>query len=257
MASLEGSAHDTNVASAVEGVVAATVSHFNELVLDGLAVKVEGVHEVSGAELVTPSLLVGVDIDHDDLASLARGSTLDYGETDTAGTEDGNVVALLDVGGNGGSTVTGGDTAAEQAGSVHGSIVLNGDDRDVGNDSVLGEGGSAHEVEQILALASESRGAIRHQTLALGGSDLATEVGLAGLAELALLAFWCAIGEARLVDATTERAMRGSLLESDDVVADLDVGDALTNGLNDTSTLVSEDDGKSTLGVLARQSVGI
>lgn len=41
------------------------------------------------------------------------------------------------------------------------------------------------------------------------------------------------------------------------MVADLDVGDALTNGLDDTSTLVSEDDGESTLGVLARQSVGI
>lgn len=203
MASLEGSAHDTNVASAVKGVVAATISHLDELVLDGLAVKVKGVHEVSGTELVTPSLLGRVDIDHDDLASLAGGGTLDYGQTDTAGTEDGNVVALLDVGGDGSSTVTGGDTTAEQAGSVHGSIVLNGDDRDVGDDSVLGEGGSAHEVEQILALASESRGAIGHQTLALGGSDLAAEVGLAGLAELALLAFGGAVGEARLGDATT------------------------------------------------------
>lgn len=49
----------------------------------------------------------------------------------------------------------------------------------------------------------------------------------------------------------------GLVLESDDMVANLDVGDALTNGLDDTSTLVSKDDGESTLWVLARQSVGI
>ena len=43
-------------------------------------------------------------------------------------------------------------------------------------------------MEEILALALETRGSVRHDTLALGGSDLATEVGLARLAELALLA---------------------------------------------------------------------
>jgi hypothetical protein len=44
-------------------------------------------------------------------------------------------------------------------------------------------------MKQILALALESRGTIGHQTLTLSGSDLAAEVGLSGLAELALLAF--------------------------------------------------------------------
>jgi hypothetical protein len=44
-------------------------------------------------------------------------------------------------------------------------------------------------VKEILALALEARGAVRHDTLALGGADLAAKVGLAGLAELALLAF--------------------------------------------------------------------
>jgi hypothetical protein len=41
------------------------------------------------------------------------------------------------------------------------------------------------------------------------------------------------------------------------VVAGLYVCDALTNGLDDTSTLVPEDDGESTLGVLAGECVGI
>jgi hypothetical protein len=41
------------------------------------------------------------------------------------------------------------------------------------------------------------------------------------------------------------------------VVTGLDVGDALANGLDDTGTLVSKDNGESTLGILARECVGI
>jgi len=41
------------------------------------------------------------------------------------------------------------------------------------------------------------------------------------------------------------------------MVTRLHVGDALAYRLNDTSTLVSQDDGEGPLGVLARQSVGI
>jgi hypothetical protein len=237
VAGLEGSAHDTNIASAVKGVVATTVGHLDKLVLDGLVSEFGGVHEVSSTELFTPLLLGRVDVNNDNLASLASSGTLDNRKTDTASTEDGNIVAGLDVGGDGSSTVTGGDTAAEKAGSVHRSIVLDGNDGDIGDDGVLGEGGSAHEVKQILALALESRGAIGHQTLTLGGSDLTAKVGLSGLAELALLTF--------------------GGVESDDVVTGLDVGDALANGLDDTGTLVSKDNGESTLGILAGECVGI
>jgi hypothetical protein len=48
-----------------------------------------------------------------------------------------------------------------------------------------------------------------------------------------------------------------SILESYDVVARLDIGDALTNRLDNTSSLVSQDDGESTFRVLAGQGVGI
>lgn len=47
-------------------------------------------------------------------------------------------------------------------------------------------------MEEILALALESAGAIGHDTLALSSSDLAAEVSLSGLAELALFALGCA-----------------------------------------------------------------
>jgi len=47
------------------------------------------------------------------------------------------------------------------------------------------------------------------------------------------------------------------LLKSDDIVARLNGGHALADGLDDTSTLVTQDDGESTLRVLARECVGI
>jgi hypothetical protein len=49
----------------------------------------------------------------------------------------------------------------------------------------------------------------------------------------------------------------GNVLKSDDVVADLDGGHALADGLDNTGTLVTEDNGESTLWILAGESVGI
>lgn len=195
VACLERSAHDVDIACAVECVVAAAVSHLDELLLDALGAELGGVDEVGGAELLGPLLLGVVHVDNDDLAGLVLDSTLDDGQTDTAGTEDSDVGALLDTTlscGDDGGTVTSCDTAAKQAGAVHGGLLGDGNDGDVGNNGVLGECRGSHEVEEVLALALEARGAVRHDTLALGGADLAAEVGLTRLAELALFAFWCA-----------------------------------------------------------------
>jgi hypothetical protein len=41
------------------------------------------------------------------------------------------------------------------------------------------------------------------------------------------------------------------------VVADFDIVDALSDALDDSSSLVSEDDGESALWVLARKGVGV
>lgn len=195
VAGLERSAHDVDVTCAVECVVAAAVGHLDELLLDALGAELGGVDEVGGTELLGPLLLAVVYVDNNDLASLVLDRSLDDGQTDTASAEDGNVGALLNTAlscGDDGGAVTGCDTAAEQTGAVHGSLLGDGDDRDVGDDGVLGESRGSHEVEEILALALEARGAVRHDTLALGCADLAAQVGLARLAELALLALGCA-----------------------------------------------------------------
>ena len=54
---------------------------------------------------------------------------------------------------------------------------------------------------------------------------------------------------------TKDRA--SDLLKSNDIVTWLDVGDALAYALDDTGTLVAKNDWEGTLGVLARECVGI
>ena len=263
MAGLEGSPHDGDIASAVKGVVAATIGHLNQLVDNRLSLELGGVDKVSGTKLLGPLLFGGVDIYNNNLARLVGDGTLNNGQTDAASTEDGDVGALLNIGGDTGSTVSGGDTATEQTCSVHGGIVLDSHHGDVGEDSVLREGGCAHEMEEILALAPESRGTIGHHTLALGGSDLATEVGLARLAELAFLALRSAVSQKQSANEyyinhiTSYQWVLGFVLKGNDMVARLHVGDALTNRLDNTSTLVSQDNRESTLGILAGEGVCI
>lgn len=189
VAGLQRSTHDINIACAVKGVVAATISHLNQLLLDGLALEVIGIDKVGGAKLARPLLLARVHIDYNDLARLVDDGTLYYGQTDAAGAENGNVGALLNVGSHTSSTVTSGDTAAKQTCAVHGGILLHSNNGDIGDNGVLREGRGTHEVQQVLALALEAGGAIGHLSLTLGGTNLAAEVGFAGLAELALLAF--------------------------------------------------------------------
>lgn len=194
VASLKSASHNVNVTSAVECVIATTVGHLDKLLLDGLTVlELLGVHKVGSTELLCPLLLAVVDIHDDNLAGTVLDATLNDGKTDTTSTEDGDVAALLNTtlaGRDNGGSVTGGDTTAEQAGTVHRGLLCDCNDGNVGYNGVLGEGRGTHKVEKILALALEARSAVGHDTLTLGSANLATEVGLAGLAELALFAFW-------------------------------------------------------------------
>lgn len=189
VASLEGSTHNTNVTGTVKGVVAATIRHLNQVLLDSLALELGRVDKVGGTELASPCLLAIIHIDGNDHACLVLDSTLHDRQTDTAHTKDSHVGALLDLGGLDGGTVARGDTTAQQTGAVGGDLGGHRDDGDVGDNGVLGEGRGTHEVKDVLAAGLEARGTVGHDTAALGGTDLAAEVGLARLAELALTAF--------------------------------------------------------------------
>lgn len=48
-----------------------------------------------------------------------------------------------------------------------------------------------------------------------------------------------------------------NILEGDNIITGLDGGYTLADRLNDTGTLVTQDDRESTLGVLSGQSVGV
>lgn len=59
------------------------------------------------------------------------------------------------------------------------------------------------------------------------------------------------------VSGALHKGLGRSVLKSNDIVAGLHGGDALADRLDDTSTLVTEDDGESTFRVLSGESVGV
>lgn len=186
-----------HVARAVERVIAAAVRHLNQLLLDARALlQFHRIHKVRRAKLLPPLLLRIVHIHHDDLACAILLRALNDTQPHAARAKHSHVAALLDAalaGRDDRRAVARGDAAAEQAGAVHGRLVGDGDNADVGDDGVLREGRRPHEVQQLLALAGEARGAVGHHAFALGRADLAAEVRLAGFAELAFAALGCAI----------------------------------------------------------------
>ena len=110
-------------------------------------------------------------------------------------------------------------------------------------------------MKQILTLALESGCSVWHDALALGCSNFPAQICLAGFAEFAFFAFRCA---GKFVSLCCERKGRaGYLLESNDVISNLHVRNSFANRLHDTSSLVSENNGESTLGVLSRKCVCI
>lgn len=194
MTRFQGSAHDTNVAGTVEGVVAPAVGHLNQLVDDaGTLGQLGWVKEICRAESPAPLFLVRVEVDDDDLPGLLRNRALDHTKTDAPGPEDSDVRPFLHLGRDPRRAVASRDAAPEQARLVHRRVLLHRHDRDVRYYCVLREGRAAHKVQQVLALAPEARRSIGHHALALRGADLAAEVRLAGLAELALFTFWRAV----------------------------------------------------------------
>lgn len=199
MTRFQGSAHDANVAGTVKGVVASAVGHLNQLVDDAGALgQLERVKEICRAEFPAPLFLVRVEVDDDDLPGLLRDRALDHAKADASGPKYSDVRPFLHLGRDPRRAVAGRDATPEQARLVHRRVLLHRHDRDVCYHCILREGRAAHKVQQVLALAPEARRAIGHHALALRGADLAAEVRLAGLAELAFFTFWCAVGRSRI-----------------------------------------------------------
>ena len=227
MARLQRSAHHAHIPRAIERIIAAAVRHLDQLLLDTLVPQFRRVDEIRRAELLAPRLFPVVDVHDDDLRGPVLDRALDDRQPDAAGAEDGDVGSRFHARGHDCGAVACRDAAAEQASAVHGRFVRDRDDGDVGHDGVLREGGGAHEVQEVLAAGFEARGAVWHHAFALGGADLAAEVGLAGFAEFAFAAFGCAgVRREGLLAIGGEGRdgweCRGVILECDDIVAGLD-----------------------------------
>ncbi|MNZ69825.1 hypothetical protein D3C78_881400 [compost metagenome] len=92
-------------------------------------------------------------------------------------------------------------------------------------------------MENRLAFVGETRSAVRHQALALGGTNGLAEVGLARLAELALATF------------------RG--IQRDHVITRRDRGHTLADGFDNGSAFVTQDRREDAFRVGTGQGVGI
>jgi hypothetical protein len=112
-------------------------------------------------------------------------------------------------------------------------------------------------VEEILSFAVESTSTIGHDSLTLSSSDRTTQVGLARFAEFAFFA----LGRVELhseVDSQLPRALDEivtiwSIAYGNDVISNLNVGNAFSNRFYDSSSLVSENDRESTFGIISRE----
>jgi hypothetical protein len=231
-----------DIACAVESVITPTIRHLDELFLNTLALRqLHRIDEISSSEFLTPFFFRVVDINHNDLARFIIDASLNDAETNAASTKDGNIGSLINASSRSGrddsSAVASCDAASQETRPIHGRLVGDGNDGYVSNNSILAEGARAHEMQQILALALESRCPVGHHALALRSAYLSAQVRLARLAELAFAAF--------------------GGIEGNDIVAWLDGSDALAHRFDDAGAFVAEDDGEGTLGVFAGERVGV
>ncbi len=195
---LERGPHDVHIPRAVESVIAPTIRHLHQTLRDILPLLqvLSRVHKIRRPELLRPALLRLVDIHDDNLARAILDCALDNRQTHAPGAENRNITPLLQPpmpSRDDRRAITRRDPAPEQARPVHRRFVRDGHDGDVGHDGELREGRGAHEVQEVLALALEARGAVGHDAFALRGADFAAEVRLAGFAEFAFFAFGGAV----------------------------------------------------------------
>ena len=137
--SLQSSAHDMNVTSAIEREVQSSVGDCDEMILDLLSFsELEGVDEVGGTELLGPRFLARVSINGYDPAGTDASGRVDDTKTNCTTAKDSHG-RILDAGLLDHSPPCSGDTATEKANLLERSLGVDSHNRDVGYDGVLRE----------------------------------------------------------------------------------------------------------------------
>ncbi|ALC07201.1 hypothetical protein CDES_14480 (plasmid) [Corynebacterium deserti GIMN1.010] len=204
---------DGDVGAETVGDLADFLRHLRVLTLTG---ELRGVDDVGGAELLGPLQLLRINVHRDDGGRTGDLRTGDRGHAHATEAENGDGLAALDLTGVDGRTQAGHDAATQQTGGSRISIRV-----DLGALALMDQG--------LLGKRTDTQG--RGQLGAVGqGHLLRRVVGVETVLQVALAA-----GAAL---ATHRPPVQ------DDEVADLDVGDGVTDGLNDTSRLVAQQEGK-------------
>src|SRR5579863_10555674 len=190
VAAFEGLAHGLDIADAFEAVVGAALGQLDQMAHE-VALDFLRVDEIGHAELGRQLAPAGIDIDPDDHVGAHHAGTLDDVEPDAAQAEDDHIGAGFHARGVDDGADAGGDAATYVADLVEGRVRPDLRQRDLRHHGEIGEGRSAHVVEDRLALQGKPTGAVGHQPAALGDADRLTEIGLAAEAIFALPAFGC------------------------------------------------------------------
>src|SRR5690554_2433484 len=177
MASFKRLAHDLGIAYALERIIGPTVRQLDDVVDDVLDLL--GVDEMRHAELAGHGFALGVQVYAYDLVGTHHLGALNNVQADTAQTKYHHIGSGLDLGGVQHRTQSGRDTATDVADLVERGIAADLGQRDFRHHNVIGKCRGAHVVVHRLAAHRKSRGAIRHQPLALGGAYCRAQVGLA------------------------------------------------------------------------------
>jgi hypothetical protein len=179
-----------------------------------------GVEGVGGTELAGEAESFGLDVDGDEGGGPANSCGHDGGESDGAGSEDGDALVGADVEGVEDGASAGLDAAAERGELGEGKCPGNFDGVAFGGDGVRGEGGLAKEVGAEAA-GFEGVGAVE----SFAGEVEAEEV--------------VAVGG---LSAPTGGTAAAGLVGEDDVVAGTEGFDFAANAFDDARAFVAEDD---------------
>lgn len=138
------------------------------------------------------------------------------------------------------STKSSRNTASEKAHFLQWRFWIDFGTRNLGQNSILAHGTTAHEMKNFLAiLIGKASGSIGHDTLSLGASNSGTEVGFGAHAK----------------DAGWFAALRS--VGWNDMISRLDRGDTFTDTLHDASSFVTQNTGKQSFRILATLGVDI
>lgn len=233
---LQGLTHCQHISDALESVVQATIGQVHKVFLNRLC-DFLGVDEFSGTELLGDLKLAWIDVNSDDSAGTSHLAAHDDSETDSSKTPNSASASWLDSSCVQGRSVSGGNAASKQADLVQRRLLVDLADGDLSHDCVLREGRAAHEMEQLFAVAAESRCSVGHHTATLSQADLLAQIGLLVQAELALF------------------ALRS--VQRNDMIASFEGGDTFSHRFYDTGTFMAQNAREQAFRVDSRESVGV